>query len=89
MIDEKIVKAFEKVRNEPVNQRFLATRMTYTLEWSILFNYYNSNLEPGGKKLGMACRSCFEKVLKFVREKIAQDDEAKLKSDEFRAQNIV
>lgn len=68
MIDEKIIAAYEKVKDfAPTISR------TPLISWIILFNYYNEN-HPGERPLGMGCRPCYTKVREFVAAQIAQHD---------------
>ena len=68
MIDEKIIAAYEKVKDTaPTIMR------SPPMSWVILFNYYNKN-HPGQRPLGMGCRICYTKVREFVATQILQHD---------------
>lgn len=36
-------------------------------QWEFLFEFYNKNLKPGDRPLGMGCRPCFDKVYQHCR----------------------
>jgi hypothetical protein len=67
--------------------------------WKVLFQFYNSNLPDGGRRLAMSCQPCFVWVWQFCRKKISEQVLAKIRAeqvvenemkiDEFRSQNIV
>lgn len=82
-MSEDVLKAFDAVKGKVL----WLTRAPNRKEWIILFDYYNSNQPEGQVPLSINCAPCFAKVLLFIKEKIAADE--KLKSNEFRSQNIV
>lgn len=64
MIDEKIIAAYEKVKD--VKSVFGPQPSP---DWATLFNYYNEN-HPYRRPLSMSCRPCYGKVLGFVSDQI-------------------